>query len=141
MPPYGGDTLFADQQAAYDALSPGPEGHTQRASQAVHSASREYSTHGTSAQKRQSMETSEAEDAPEYEHPVIRTHPETGRKGLYVNPAFTLRFAGWSTRESKPLLDYLFNLSREERLHLPRPLAGRRRDDVGQSLHLALCAE
>ena len=89
LPPYGGDTLFADQQAAYDALSPGLKA-TLAGLKAVHSASREYSTHGTSAQKRQSMETSEAEDAPEYEHPVIRTHPETGRKGLYVNPAFTL---------------------------------------------------
>jgi taurine dioxygenase len=114
LPPYGGDTLFADQQAAYDALSPGLR-ETLTGLKAVHSAAREYGVHGASAQKRRSMDTMKAEAPPEYEHPVVRTHPETGRKGLYVNPAFTLRFAGWSARESKPLLDYLFNHSREER--------------------------
>jgi len=114
LPPYGGDTLFADQQAAYDALSPGLR-ETLAGLKAVHSAAREYGVHGASAQKRRSMDTMEAEAPPEYEHPVVRTHPETGRKGLYVNPAFTLRFAGWSARESKPLLDYLFSHSREER--------------------------
>lgn len=113
IPPYGGDTLFADQQAAYDALSPGLK-ETLSQLKAVHSASREYGVHGASAQARKSMDASLAGDAPEYEHPVVRTHPVTGRKGLYVNPAFTLRFAGWSKRDSKPLLDYLFNHAREE---------------------------
>ncbi len=114
VPPYGGDTLFASQTAAYEALSPGMKAMLEDLT-AIHSASREYSSKGASAQARQSMQAQQADDAPEYEHPVVRTHPETGRKGLYINPAFTLRFKDMTTRESRPLLEYLFAHSREER--------------------------
>ena len=114
VPPYGGDTLFADQQAAYDRLSDGLKA-TLQGMTAIHTASKEYGADGYSAAVRQSMDAKAAPDAPEYEHAVIRTHPETGRKGLFINPAFTLRFAGWSRKESRPLLNYLFDLSREER--------------------------
>lgn len=114
VPEFGGDTLFASQAAAYDALSPGLR-KTLEGLNAVHSASREYSSQGHSAQKRQSMSVVEAEgDTGEYIHPVVVTHPETGRKGLYVNPAFTMRIEGWSVRESKALLDFLFEHSRYE---------------------------
>ncbi len=113
-PDYGGDTLFASQVAAYEALSPGLKATLESLS-AVHSAGREYSAKGQSAQKRESMQVAEAEGlAGEFVHPVIKVHPETGRKALYVNPAFTMRFEGWSRRESKPLLDYLFEHSRYE---------------------------
>lgn len=114
VPPYGGDTLFADQQAAYDRLSEGLK-RTLEGMTAIHTASKEYGADGYSAAVRQSMDAKAAPDAPEYEHPIIRTHPETGRKGLFINPAFTLRFAGWSRKESRPLLNYLFDLSKEER--------------------------
>lgn len=114
VPPHGGDTLFASQTRAYEALSDGMKAMLDGL-KAVHSASREYSARGASAQARASMSAREAPDAPEFEHPVVRTHPETGRKGLYVNPAFTLRFAGMTRRESRPLLDFLFDHSREER--------------------------
>ena len=113
-PAFGGDTLFASQAAAYDALSPGLK-KTLEGLNAVHSASREYSAKGASAQKRQSMSVAEAEGAVgEYVHPVVLEHPETGRKALYVNPAFTLKIEGWSTRESRALLDFLFEHSRHE---------------------------
>jgi taurine dioxygenase len=113
-PGFGGDTLFASQAAAFDALSPGLQ-KTLEGLSAVHSAGREYAPTGASAQKRGSMEIAEAEGAVgEFVHPMVKVHPETGRKALYVNPAFTMRIEGWSRRESKALLDYLFEHSRFE---------------------------
>lgn len=114
IPDWGGDTLFASQAAAYEALTPGLKSVLDGLN-GVHSAGREYSASGHSAQKRSSMVVAEAEGVTgEYVHPVVLTHPETGRKALYVNPAFTERFDGWSKRESKPLLDFLFEHSRYE---------------------------
>jgi len=114
VPAFGGDTLFASQAAAYDALSAGLK-RTLDGLNAVHSAGREYSTQGHSAQKRKSMSVVEAEGAVgEYVHPMVLVHPETGRKALYVNPAFTMRIEGWSARESRPLLDFMFEHSRYE---------------------------
>jgi len=113
-PEFGGDTLFASQAAAFDALSPGLQA-TLEGLNAVHSAAREYSSQGHSAQKRQSMAIAEADGlVGEYVHPMVLVHPETGRKALYVNPAFTIRIEGWKTRESKALLDYLFEHCRYE---------------------------
>jgi taurine dioxygenase len=114
VPQFGGDTLFASQAAAYDALSLGLKA-TLEGLNAVHSASREYSSDGNSAQKRKSMAIAEADGlVGEYVHPVVLTHPETGRKALYVNPAFTLKIEGWKTSESKALLEYLFQHCRYE---------------------------
>jgi len=114
IPAFGGDTLFASQAAAFEALSPGLQ-QTLEGLNAVHSASREYSARGHSAQKRGSMAVAEADGyVGEYVHPMVLVHPETGRKALYVNPAFTLRIDGWSKRESKALLDFLFEHSRYE---------------------------
>lgn len=114
LPEWGGDTLFSSQVAAYEALSPGMKA-TLEGLRAVHSAGREYSAQGHSAQKRASMSVAEAEGAVgEFIHPVVLAHPESGRKALYVNPAFTMRFEGWTKRESKPLLDFLFEHCRYE---------------------------
>ncbi|MDH4385209.1 MAG: TauD/TfdA family dioxygenase [Caulobacter sp.] len=114
-PGFGGDTLFASQAAAYDALSEGLK-TTLEGLSAVHSAGREYSAQGASAQKRSSMQVAEAEGAAgEFVHPVVKAHPETGRRALYVNPAFTMRIDGWTSRESRPLLEFLFEHSRQER--------------------------
>ena len=113
-PEFGGDTLFASQAAAFDALSPGLQ-RTLEGLNAVHSAAREYSSEGASAQKRKSMAIAEADGlVGEYVHPMVLVHPESGRKALYVNPAFTIRIEGWKTRESKALLDYLFDHCRYE---------------------------
>jgi taurine dioxygenase len=114
LPDWGGDTLFASQAAAFDALSPGLQATLEGLS-AIHSAEREYAPTGPSAQKRESMKIADAEGmAGRFSHPMVKVHPETGRKALYVNPAFTMNIEGWSRRESKPLLDYLFEHSRKE---------------------------
>ena len=78
---------------------------------AVHSASEAYTVEGTQAKyDKKTAITYSWDDSimDEVVHPVIRTHPETGRKALYVNDMFTLRIQGMSKSESRALLDYLF---------------------------------
>jgi taurine dioxygenase len=106
VPPAGGDTLFANQYLAYETLSPGMrrilDGLT-----GVNSSAKADVTRT----REDRMRTDAREDArKEYvaEHPVIRTHPETGRKSLYVNVAHTVRFKDMTEEESAPLLGYLF---------------------------------
>jgi taurine dioxygenase len=110
VPEHGGDTMFANQYLAYEALSDGMKtmlgGMT-----AIHSAGRIYGTAAKRAKEAlpssMSFHFSEAAHA-EVEHPVIRTHIETGRKTLYVNGNFTVRFKGMTEEESAPLLQYLY---------------------------------
>jgi taurine dioxygenase len=102
VPPYGGDTLFASLYAAYDALSDGMK-QMLAPLRAVNSSSK--------AEKSRTREDRGPNETPrvlEAEHPVVRTHPETGRKALYVNGGHTLRFVGMTDAESAPLLEYLF---------------------------------
>jgi len=114
VPDFGGDTLFANMYMAYDTLSDGMrrmlDGMT-----AVHSARRPYGAKSDWFPTQRSMEIRRSNSAQaEVEHPVIRTHPETGRKGLFVNNTFTIRFSEMSEEESAPLLEYLYR-------HLVRP--------------------
>jgi taurine dioxygenase len=102
VPPHGGDTLFASSYAAYDALSDGMK-QMLAPLRAVNSSSK--------AEKSRTREDRGAGEAPrvrEAEHPVVRTHPETGRKALYVNGGHTLRFVGMTEAESAPFLEFLF---------------------------------
>jgi len=111
IPPYGGDTLFASMERAYEALSPAMREFL-AGLRAVHSASRAYDPRVTGEAKYRGEAPlkytySDAVTA-EVEHPVIRTHPESGRKCLFVNPMFTLRLVGLGARESDALLKMLF---------------------------------
>jgi alpha-ketoglutarate-dependent taurine dioxygenase len=103
-PPYGGDTLFANQYLAYETLS---EGYRKMLDglvgvnsslKADASRTREDRLHAAGAEHKALVA----------EHPVVRTHPETGRKALYVNVGHTTHFKGLTEEESRPLLDYLF---------------------------------
>ncbi len=112
VPPAGGDTMFANQYLAYDALSAGMK-RTLDGLNAVHSANAQYGVDGMSEANRhndqRSMKPKTSDDAKaEMIHPVVRTHPETGRKTLYVNIGFTQRFEGWTKEESRPLLRWLY---------------------------------
>ena len=107
-PPVGGDTLFACMYKAYESLSDGLK-KTLESMNAVHSSRHVF---GDQAEYQKSLDDrlSNTELATQDAvHPVVITHPESGRKALYVNPGFTIHFEGWSAAESKPLLDYLYH--------------------------------
>ncbi|HET6605190.1 MAG TPA: TauD/TfdA family dioxygenase [Rhodopila sp.] len=107
VPPYGGDTLFANQYLAYDTLSDGLK-RTVDGLRAIHT---DRMVAGPQAGMNAQRSTKVREDADWREtvsvHPVVRTHPETGRKLLFVNRSYTVGFEGWTEAESRPLLEYL----------------------------------
>jgi len=107
VPAYGGDTMFANQYLAYDALSPGMKTLLDGL-RAVHSDRR---VAGPARDLNASNAKKLKDDAEWREtanvHPVVRTHPETHRKALYVNRQSTIAFEDMTEDESKPLLDYL----------------------------------
>ncbi len=108
-PPFGGDTLFANQYLAWEALSPGLRAML-GGMRAMHSARRPYGPQGTYAGGRnaRSMKISTGESAlAEQSQPVVRVHAETGREALYVNKVYTIRFEDMTERESAPLLGFL----------------------------------
>jgi taurine dioxygenase len=106
LPPFGGDTLFASGYAAFEALTPamqrmleGLTGVNASAKADVTRTREDRIKDGPAAAPRKDLVA---------EHPVVRTHPETGRKALYVNFGHTMRFAGMTEEESRPLLEFLF---------------------------------
>jgi taurine dioxygenase len=103
VPPHGGDTLFASGYAAYEALSDGMK-RLLEPLRAVNSSAKAERT-----RTREDRAAGEERKVLEAEHPVVRTHPETGRKALYVNGGHALRLAGMSEEESAGLLEYLFH--------------------------------
>ena len=101
-PPYGGDTMFSDMYGAYDALSE-PVKRMLDGLTATHESEHIY--RGRYADRgRKDMDI----DCPSAVHPVVRTHPDTGRKALFVNRTFTTRINELSPEESDAVLTMLF---------------------------------
>jgi len=106
IPPFGGDTLFASQYAAYEALSD----TMQRMLAGLKGVSSSAKA-DVSKTREDRLETDGKEAAPKSftsTHPVVRTHPETGRKALFVNVAHTAGIEGLTDSESASLLNFLF---------------------------------
>jgi len=108
-PSHGGDTLFANTCAAYEALSHGMrallDGLVGVNSAALkHGGGRHQMHKSITSMKLHDIEAAERYEA---EHPAVRTHPETGRKALYVSRSHTIRFRDMSEAESRPLVDFL----------------------------------
>ncbi len=108
VPPVGGDTMFASQYLAYEALSDGMkemlDGMT-----AVHDnriQSNKVAAERNAARSSKLRQDNQ-EDEPECEHPVVITHPDSGRKALFVNIIRTHRFSGMTEDESRALIKYL----------------------------------
>ncbi len=117
VPPAGGDTMFLNTHLAYDGLSDGMK-EMLDGLRAFNSSDKRYRTGSRAQQLAADTGTALKEPEPgvvtEAVHPVVRRHPETGHKSLYVNRAHTIHFDGWTEEESKPLLEYLFR-------HIERP--------------------
>ncbi|MBV8840117.1 MAG: TauD/TfdA family dioxygenase [Alphaproteobacteria bacterium] len=111
-PPRGGDTLFANMYAAYDALSSG----MRRMLDGLVVVNSSAKADVTKTREDRVRDSANTDARKEYvaEHPAVRTHPETGRKALYVNGGHALRFRDMTVEESAPLLNYLFQ-------HVTRP--------------------
>lgn len=112
MPAVGGDTLWADMAAAYDGLSE-PLKTLIDGLEAVHDFKNFRVLFAKDAEGRERLKRME-ELYPNPTHPVVRTHPVTKRKILYVNPQFTLHIKGLKERESRALLELLY-----EQAHVP----------------------
>jgi alpha-ketoglutarate-dependent taurine dioxygenase len=107
LPPTGGDTQWADLELAYRSLSE-PVRHLADQLVAVHDGTREFGYYLAQREERTKWEGEEFRALVPIEHPVVRVHPETGRKGLFVNPGFVSHIKDVSDAESRYLLDLFY---------------------------------
>ena len=107
VPPAGGDTMFASMSLAYETLSDGMKDMLSKL-EAVHSSRHVFGPGIKSGPDVVDRFRNAEQAVQDTVHPVVIRHPDTGRKVLYVNPTFTVRFNDWTEEESKPLLDYLY---------------------------------
>jgi taurine dioxygenase len=106
LPELGGDTMWASTRAAYDTLAPALRDFCDTLT-AVHYS--EYYANEVARGNGKSWGGKPVEKLWPVEHPVVRVHPETGRKNLYVNPGFTVGLKGFPGEQGNGLLKVLYN--------------------------------
>ena len=110
VPPEGGDTLYADMYAAYESLD--DETRTRiEGLEAIHRYGDRYKMMASEDKDRPPLTREQLAAVPDIVHPLVRTHPETGRKALFVNEGFTIGIAGMPKIAGKALLEKLFHHS------------------------------
>jgi len=110
VPPEGGDTLFADMHAAYDGLDEATKTRIENL-QAIHRYGDRYQLMAKEDKDRPALTAEQLAEVPDVVHPVVYTHPESGRRALYVNEGFTVGIEDLPEDESSVLLEKLFNQS------------------------------
>jgi taurine dioxygenase len=110
VPPFGGDTMFTNLYLAYEALSPGMRALLDGLN-GVHSPGKVFGKDGRATTRDSggttSMKLGRSGDGATAIHPIVRTHPETGRKALFITNGYLRSFEGMTDDESRPLIDYL----------------------------------
>ncbi len=113
VPPYGGDTLFVSMAAAYEALSPAMRGFMDGL-WAVHSSRHVFGANTIDSEASKSGRLGNVQAATQDAlHPVVITHPLSGRRGLFVNPVFTTYIKGLSADESAAILSMIYDHCRQ----------------------------
>jgi len=110
MPEIGGDTMWSNMYLAYETLSE-PMQKFLGSNKAIHHYSNAYEKFLSKHSDRPPLTPEQRASTPPVTHPMVRTHPVTGRKALYVNPGFTSGIEGMPADESQPILDFLFQHS------------------------------
>ena len=126
LPSRGGNTMFSNMYQAYEAVPPALK-EKLKGKKALHI--HEYN------RAKQASSSGDISGIPHFHHPVFVTHPETGRKTLFVDRLMTTRIEGMSQQESDATLDQLYELGERRGFHLRARVEARRFSDVGQSLH------
>jgi len=113
MPPFGGDTLWANTEMAYDALSPNMKAYLDDLT-AVHDLSRVTELRARFGGATVEQLGAAIAEGRRTAHPIVRIHPETGRRGLFVNPTYTRHIVGLPPDESDLILGFLYQHSIKE---------------------------
>jgi taurine dioxygenase len=107
IPSYGGETMFTSTVRAYDELSETMKDLLSGLS-AVHDYNLAYEEYFAQFSDRPPLSPEQKAKVPPVQHPIVRTHPETGKKVLFVNPGFTRQIVGMTEAESRAILSFLF---------------------------------